>query len=430
MAQPKAKLYQRVRIKGFPWLLCDTAKNGRPKPRTDAFQFGVRYSLNGKRRIDTAATLDMALAILKDRNVRLFANQNGVALPEAEPAENESESRIKIADSITEYLTTGKAYEKKWAKQTLRCYRDSTNLFLKYCEAEGIEYIRDVDKKVVLRFQPFLRGSKDRYGFLISDRTVYNHFLNTVSFLNEYKVDHDLNESDWPSYEEKEVSVYSDSEFNMLLAAADVEERDVLEFFFGVNFRNGEGAHTEWHDIDFDQKEVSTYSKEQKYGWRVKDKEKRIVPISDAIAARLYNRRQRHPDDELVFENRNGGPDVHLLRIIKRVALRAGLNCGHCAAKTKGKRPCKHPVCKEGLSCKHHSVCKKWIIHSLRKTWATNRSRAGMDVETLRDYLGHSSLMTTMNYLKAAKRSDPLTRQQINSADKALSAKPALKVVV
>ncbi len=302
MAQAKARLYQRIRTKGFPWVLCDIAKNGSPKPRPDAFQFGVRYSLNGRRRLDTAATLDEALAILKDRSVRLFANQNGVVLPEA--TAKRSESKTKIADAITEYLTTGKAYEKKWSKDTLRCYRDSTSLFLEYCKAEGVEYIREIDKKIVLRFKPFLRESKDRYGFPISDRTVYNHFLNSISFLNEYKVDHDLKQSDWPTFEEKEVSVYSDSEFDRLLAAANVEDRDVLEFFFGVNFRNGEGAHTEWHDIDFDQKEVSIYSKEQKYGWRVKDKEKRIVPISDVLVERLRDRRKRHPDDVLVFVSR------------------------------------------------------------------------------------------------------------------------------
>ena len=311
MAQPKAKLYQRLRAKGFPWVPVEFHKNGSPRPHADAFQFGVRYSLDGKRKLDTAATLDEALVILKDRNVRLYAQQNGVALPEA--ASKQSDSRTVIADAITEYLTTGKAHEKKWSHDTLRCYRDSTGLFLRYCVEEGVEYIQDIDKKVVLRFKPFLRESKDRYGFPVSERTVYNHFLNTVSFLNEYKVEHDLKESDWPTFEEKEVSIYSDSEFDRLLSAANVEERDVLEFFFGANFRNGEGAHTEWHDIDFDQKEVSTYSKEQKYDWRVKDKEKRIVPVSDVLVERLRDRRRRHPDDILVFQNRNGRPDVHLL---------------------------------------------------------------------------------------------------------------------
>ena len=124
MAHPKARLYQRLRSKGFPWVLVEFHKNGSPKPHTDAFQFGVRYSLNGKRKLDPAATLDEALVILKDRNVRLYAQQNGVALPEA--AGKRSDSRTVIADAITEYLTTGKAYEKKWSEVTLRCYRDST----------------------------------------------------------------------------------------------------------------------------------------------------------------------------------------------------------------------------------------------------------------------------------------------------------------
>jgi integrase/recombinase XerD len=394
MAQSKANLYQRLRTKGFPWVpVREFYKNGYPKPDPRAFQFGVRYSLSGKRRLDPAATLDLAIALLKDRQVRILAALNGVTLPN-DPAPA-CGSRIKIAEAKAEYLTTGKAYTKRWSKVTLRCYRDSLALFVSYCGGKHIEYMQDIDKEVVLRFKPFLRESKDRYGFPVSERTVYNHFLNTISFLNEYKVEHDLKESDWPTFEEKEVSVYPDSEFERLLAAANVEERDVLEFFFGVNFRNGEGAHTEWHDIDFDQKEVSIYSKEKKYDWRVKDKEKRIVPVSDVVVERLSDRRRRHPDDILVFQNRNGRPDVHLLRIIKRVALRAGLNCGHCVAKTKGNHPCKHPACKEGLSCKHHPVCKKWIIHTLRKTWATNRSRAGMDVETLREFLGHSSLATT-----------------------------------
>jgi hypothetical protein len=55
MAQPKAKLYQRLRSPDFQWIICETAKNGSPKPRPEALQFGVCYSLNGKRKLDTAA---------------------------------------------------------------------------------------------------------------------------------------------------------------------------------------------------------------------------------------------------------------------------------------------------------------------------------------------------------------------------------------
>ncbi len=48
MAQPKARLYQRLRTKGFPWVVVEFHKNGNPKPHANAFQLGVRYSLDGK----------------------------------------------------------------------------------------------------------------------------------------------------------------------------------------------------------------------------------------------------------------------------------------------------------------------------------------------------------------------------------------------
>jgi hypothetical protein len=117
-------------------VLVEFHKNKSPRPQADAFQFGVRYSLNGKRKLDTAATLDEALVISKDRIFHLYAQQNGVALQKA--ADKLSDSRTVIAGAIMEYLATGKAYEKKWSEGTLRCYLNSTGLFLRYCLMEGV----------------------------------------------------------------------------------------------------------------------------------------------------------------------------------------------------------------------------------------------------------------------------------------------------
>jgi hypothetical protein len=52
------------------------------------------------------ATRDEALVILKDRSVRLYAQQNCVVLPDADG--KQSEPKTTFADAITEYLTTGK----------------------------------------------------------------------------------------------------------------------------------------------------------------------------------------------------------------------------------------------------------------------------------------------------------------------------------
>lgn len=54
----RAKLYQRIRTEGFPWVGCEGGKNGKPKPHAGAFQFGVRYTFDGERKLETFKTLD------------------------------------------------------------------------------------------------------------------------------------------------------------------------------------------------------------------------------------------------------------------------------------------------------------------------------------------------------------------------------------
>ncbi len=56
-----------------------------------------------------------------------------------------------------------------------------------------------------------------------------------------------------------------------------VDEADVLEFFLGVNFRNGEGTHVEWTDINLRTKEVRVYSKRERF------REKKIPSIGTAV---------------------------------------------------------------------------------------------------------------------------------------------------
>ncbi|MGA7925651.1 MAG: hypothetical protein WCA20_06610 [Candidatus Sulfotelmatobacter sp.] len=68
-------------------------------------------------------------------------------------------------------------------------------------------------------------------------------------------------QSEWPTYEEKKVVAYDPEEVARLLQFADVDETDVLEFFLGVGFSNGESTHTEWPDFDSRNKEVKVYSK-------------------------------------------------------------------------------------------------------------------------------------------------------------------------
>jgi integrase/recombinase XerD len=309
-----------------------------------------------------------------------------------------------VDNAIHEYLTTGKAAEKDWRKHTLQCYTLALRLFTQSCKKI---YLHEIDGDDLRRFKIFLRSQVTSIGKKIDRRTIWNHFNNVVGFLNAYGRKELIPQSEWPTYEKKKVVAYDPENMERALRFADVDEADVIEFFLGVGFRNGEGTHVEWHDIDLQNKEVHIYSKQERFDWRVKDSEQRIIGISDRLAERLTARHKRYPGDGLVFPNSKGKPNTHLLRIFKRVALRAGLNCGQCMGTYERKR----------VSCSTHPVCHRWIIHTLRKTWATYQARIGTPLPTIQADLGHSSVATTQNYLASEERRSPRRRQQINSAD-------------
>ena len=95
--------------------------------------------------------------------------------------------------------------------------------------------------------------------------------------------------------------------------------------------------------------------------------------------------------------NEEGRPDNHFLRKLKRIAFRAGLNCGECLTTlTKGRYDSKHKV---EVSCKTDPVCEHIYLHRFRKTCATRWHEAGVPIRTIQRWLGHKSLETTQIYL-------------------------------
>jgi hypothetical protein len=110
--------------------------------------------------------------------------------------------------------------------------------------------------------------------------------------------------------------------------------------------------------------------------------------------------------------NEDGQPDGHFLRKLKRIALHAGLNCGHCTTTiTMGRYDKKLRV---KVSCKDQPVCQHIYLHRLRKSCASRREQHGVPIRTIQHYLGHKNLETTMIYL-GIKNNDEL-RGNINRA--------------
>ena len=150
---------------------------------------------------------------------------------------------------------------------------------------------------------------------------------------------------------------------------------------------------------DLEQK-TYTVTEHLDLGYRPKDKEEGTLPIPDLLVDALRERRKRNPITRLIFPGKHGKPNGHALRIVKRLALRAGVNCGQC-------------MNKKGLSCSQRPVCRNFVLHKMRKTFASTLHHKGLPAQTLQRYLRHSDLDTTLKYI--ADQLDDQVRETINA---------------
>ncbi len=147
------------------------------------------------------------------------------------------------------------------------------------------------------------------------------------------------------------------------------------------------------------QKIIRITAKPQ-WGWKPKDCEERCVPISEWLAETLTTLKSKRRNS-LLFPNQLDQPEGHFLAKLKTLALRAGLNCGHCTNKT-------------GQSCGDKPVCRRWSLHKFRRTFATMHHDSGVSARTLQAWLGHSNLETTLRYLRVADLRSERIRSQVD----------------
>jgi integrase len=129
--------------------------------------------------------------------------------------------------------------------------------------------------------------------------------------------------------------MYQPEDLEALFRSCNPEERIRYLFFLLTGERDKEVRYTSWSDIDFNRKRVRVTAKKQ-LGFKPKDKEEREIPVPASLldALREYKARQTGFNrNDLVFPTSQRRPDRKLENKLKRIAWRAGLNCGLCTSK-------------------------------------------------------------------------------------------------
>lgn len=185
---------------------------------------------------------------------------------------------------------------------------------------------------------------------------------------------------------ETEIRVLFSAELQKLYAAIPNDEMGKVEkvlypFSARTGLRRGESGRLRWRHLDFEGRGVRVLGK-------TKNRKGRTVPMSMDVKAMLLEWREEtiwNKADDLVFANPKTGKSFESSAILKRfqkAILRADVGEFDYEREREGE-------------------VKKWpltVFHDLRHSFATTCAMAGVPLPTLKVWMGHSRIQTTMIY--------------------------------
>jgi integrase/recombinase XerD len=355
----------------------------------------IEWRVGGRRgrRYRTAVARDEAIDQARRKAIELRAIRDGlIAGPEPEP---EVAPKTTIGDAIDAYLRYVKMQRKP---RTHLTYRYTLDTLLR--AAYKKKYVEDATRDDVLDFMTRC------YELGLGARTVYDKVVTVLQLFKKHGRTGLMEKGDWPKYVDAIRPIYEPEELIAMFNVATEDEADLLKFILGSWFRDQELRYVAYLDLDF-RHHLARVTAKAKWGFTPKNWEERTVPLPAGLMERLRKRKERkqaRPHD-LVFGNTKGRPDSEMDMVVKRVAERAGLNCGQCVTEHNNK-------CAEG------PYCMNFFLHKFRHTFATNHLRDGVDIRTVQNWLGHRDIQSTMVYLKGARSKD--AAQKVNSGELAI----------
>jgi integrase len=304
------------------------------------------------------------------------------------------DSRVTVEDGMAKYFRELKNEAGKdgmgKSDRTVLAYEHCLGLFHEFCDDKNVVYLDRITRDDLVAFVEWLRVAERK----LSDRTVHNIFSIARSFLNANGVwkealkrgkGANLGKPLKLGFTEKPVEAYSKEQLKTLFSLCEKDEKLVYLFFLNSGCREAEVSHTEVADIDFKRNLLHVQGKPHRR-FRLKGKEDRFVPIPSSLVKQLKAHCTGKKQNDLLFPNpETGGVEGHFLRQLKRIVKRGKL------------------------------LESDWTLHAFRRTFATiHHEDNGVSVNTLKTWLGHKDIETTMRYLESSSASAPHIQDTVN----------------
>ena len=402
----KAHLYIRIKMQDGSRPFCEPvySANRKLKPgyaivkgKPEHHQEGVyhlRY-LRGEKRVWESVGTDAQEALLRQHQRELILDGQKAGVQVVEPITTGRD----LGASIDSYLA-GVSVAR--SGNTYVQYEYALRIFKQVCTKRTLEGITRED---VLNLRDYFIGKGN------SNYTISHHLTNLRTFLTYYDQPWPLKKTDRMKPTKKVVKAYSKEETSAMLSVASEDEKDLLWFLLGTGARKAESLNATWSDVDFVH---GTFNVSEKDGWTPKDKEEGGIKIPAVLVDRLKTRKANSKGSR-IFPMTVSNPEKEILHIIKRLAFKAGLNCGECQCKPGKAYP-------HGRCCATAPICKRYKTHKFRKAFATLHSENGVPVRTIQRWLRHSSLETTLKYLAGSDDNTDAMRSRVDATFSAIAA--------
>lgn len=379
VVEPNGNLKDKVRIKG------------KIEVHTEGTYY-IEWWQGGQRRREAIPERAQVLDSARRKAIALEAAKAGMEVISGE--NQDKKARTALAVAIQEFLKDVEPPQRE--PKTYAAYKYCLELFQANCSKS---YIQDIERQDLLRF------IRRVYELGCGARTAYNRANIVAQFLKLNGITGLLHKRDWPEYVDAIRKIYETEELDALFSACRASEKVRYLFFLLTGERDKEVRYTTWRDIDFRRGTVRVTAKPQ-LEFKPKNKEEREIPVPASLLEALkdYKIRQTGPNPyNLVFPTEAGRPDKNFESKLKKIANRAGLNCGTCASR-------------HGNRCADGAFCSIWFLHKFRHTFATvNLEDNVCSIRKLQEWLGHKDLASTMVYLKYVRGKD--IHERLNNSE-------------
>jgi integrase/recombinase XerD len=276
-----------------------------------------------------------------------------------------------LLDDFAVYLTS----ERGRSPNTVTSYMSDLKNWAQFCELNSLQVFPPTMENV-FSFQSYLRENQKSRATQQRVLAAIRSWVKYVESEEEYS-DEELYLPELPQKQQKEPRILNEAEVNRLFESTngtgpvDIRDRAILEVGYGCGLRASELCDIRLEDIDFDTKLIRVM-----HG---KGNKSRIVPflgavsraVRDWISARSVFIGKKTEGLRFLFISRSG-KKLHREDIWRIIRKR-----GAAASITRS----------------------RLFPHILRHSFATHLISHGMDLRTLQEILGHSSIITTQQYL-------------------------------